>query len=70
MNVLAGFNQKLFGAVVVKYLEICEMCGSNVDIYYVYGCRQRQVCFFFFHTCCYKLSYDKFHDCHASSTRV
>lgn len=28
--------KKLFGAVVVKYLEICETCGTNVHIYGVY----------------------------------
>lgn len=40
--------ERLFGAVVVKYLEICETCGTNVHIYYVYGYRQRQVCVFHF----------------------
>ena len=50
MNVMEGvINQsKLFGAVVVKYLELCEMCGMNVDIYYIYGYKQSQVCFIHF----------------------
>ncbi len=38
---ICGVEESIFGAVVVKYLEICETCGANVHIYYVYGYRQR-----------------------------
>lgn len=41
--------KKLFGAVVVKYLEICEPCGTNVHIYDVYGYGQCVFHFSFIH---------------------
>lgn len=30
-------------AVIVKYFRVCETCGTNVHIYYVYGYRQGSV---------------------------
>lgn len=40
-------QSKLFGAVVVKYLELCEMCGTSVDIYYIYIWLPKKPCVFF-----------------------
>lgn len=47
----------------MKYLGICEICGSNVHIYHVYGYIQRQMCFSFsFIHVAMNSSYDKCHD--------
>lgn len=44
---LRNQSKALFGAVVVKYLEICETCGTNVHIYDVWLQTKTSVFFIF-----------------------
>lgn len=68
INGVWGVNLKLFGAVVVKYLEICEPCGKKRA--YIWCIRQQtKTSVFFIFFLSYVLlqwSYDKIYDCYTS----